>query len=133
MQQALRWLKTWEHLINETNYQSARELFCGDVISFGTLAGEMSGLDELEHGQWRKMWPTICNFRFCDPIVVLPDRHFSLSIVICRWSSEGKTERGGWYDRQGRATLVLENKEDRLLCIHSHFSMEPGIPASQSI
>jgi hypothetical protein len=132
VQDALQWLKTWERLINETDYQSARELFARDVISFGTLTGEMSGLDELEYGQWRKMWPTIRNFRFCDPIVILPKRNLSLWIVICRWNSEGKIAVGGWYDRQGRSTLALEGKDNRLLCIHSHFSMEPGTPASQA-
>lgn len=131
MQDALRWLETWERLINETNYQSARELFAKDVIGFGTLTGDVAGLDELEYRQWRKMWPTIRNFRFCDPIVVLPQRYSPLSIIICRWSSEGKIALGGWYDRQGRATLVLEEKEGRLLCTHSHFSMQPGIPASR--
>ncbi|HZP19900.1 MAG TPA: hypothetical protein VFB16_06770 [Bauldia sp.] len=35
----------------------------------------------------------------------------------------------GWNERRGRATLVLQRMPGKgCICIHSRFSMEPGIP-----
>ena len=121
----LQWLREWEVLINGQDFAKARTLFAEDVISFGTFSEILNGLSDLEARQWRVIWPTIAGFTFDDPQVVISG---DTTIVISLWHSKGKTRDDGWYDRKGRATLVLRQDGERLLCIHSHLSMEPGIP-----
>jgi ketosteroid isomerase-like protein len=125
---ALEWLRQWESMINAADFAGARQLFSPDVISFGTLTGSMAGLQDLETRQWRKVWPAIKDFRFDDPIVLLCGEPASPAIIVSLWHSKGKTSGGGWYDRKGRATLVLRPENNLLVCCHSHLSMEPGIP-----
>lgn len=124
------WLRAWEKLINTGDYESARQLFAPDVIAFGSLAQTMTGLDELEQEQWRKIWSTIRGFAF-DPPVLLSAGDETATLAL-RWNSEGMTEDGGWYERHGRCTLVLERRGSGLVCTHSHFSMDPGIPPRRS-
>lgn len=125
---ALDWLRRWEELINAADYARARPLFSPDVVSFGTLAGSMTGLHELETRQWRKVWPTIRNFKFADPLMLPTGEPVHSVVIVSRWHSEGMAADGGWYDRKGRATLVLTVENSLLRCCHSHLSMEPGIP-----
>jgi ketosteroid isomerase-like protein len=127
--QALEWLKMWEGFINATDYTNARRLFSPNVTGFGTIAGATMGIDQLEAMQWRKVWPTIRNFRFDNPVLNTASTVPKFSIIAATWRSEGQTGRGGWYERRGRATLILEDNSQGLLCVHSHFSMEPGVPA----
>lgn len=127
---SISWLGTWEQLINAGDYESARHLFAPDVVAFGSLAQTMNGLDALEQEQWRKIWGTIRDFAFEAPV------HLSAcdnaSTLALRWHSQGMTEDGGWYQRRGRCTLVLERRGRGLVCTHSHFSMDPGIPPRRS-
>jgi ketosteroid isomerase-like protein len=125
---ALEWLRQWESMINAADFAGARRLFSPDVISFGTLTGFMSGLQELEKLQWRKIWPTIKDFKFDHPVVVFSGEPAPSAVIVSLWHSKGKTGSGGWYDRKGRATLVLRLEMSRLRCCHSHLSMDPGIP-----
>lgn len=125
---ALDWLQQWENMINATDFAGARLLFSPHVISFGTLTGFMSGLQELESRQWRKIWPTIKDFKFDDPMVLFNGELAHSAIIVSLWHSKGKASGGGWYDRKGRATLVLRLENNLLRCCHSHLSMEPGIP-----
>ena len=120
------WLAAWEETINARDYQAARLLFADDVVAFGSLAGHMSGLDELEQRQWRAIWENTRSFRFDPPIVV--KQTADLVVLACRWRSEGMLPEGGWYDRSGRCTLVLGHTASGWRCAHSHFSMDPGIP-----
>lgn len=127
--QVLNWISEWETLINEVNYEKARPLFSDNVVAFGTVAGYMKGLKNLEDRQWRKVWPTIKNFEFDrSSMTILGDSNSSLKIVLMLWRSLGKTGDGGWYERRGRVTLALKQKVKKMECVHSHFSMEPGIP-----
>jgi ketosteroid isomerase-like protein len=125
---ALEWLRQWESMINAADFAGARQLFSRDVVSFGTLTGFMSGLQELETLQWRKIWPTIKDFKFDDPIILLAGEYSPSILIVSLWHSRGKTAEGGWYDRKGRATLVLKLENGLLVCCHSHLSMDPGIP-----
>ncbi|MFZ5675175.1 MAG: YybH family protein [Pseudomonadota bacterium] len=121
----LHWLRDWEVLINGQDFAKARALFAEDVISFGTFSEILTGLSDLEARQWRVIWPTIAGFTFDDPKIVISG---DTAIVISLWHSQGRTKDGGWYDRKGRCTLALRQDSERLVCIHSHLSMEPGIP-----
>lgn len=120
------WLRVWEQLINAGDYETARQLFAPDVVAFGSLAQTMTGLDALEQEQWRRIWGTIRGFAFDPPVVVSATEE--ASTLALRWRSEGMTEDGGWYERRGRCTLVLERRGPGLVCSHSHFSMDPGVP-----
>lgn len=127
---AATWLRTWERLINAGDYESARHLFAPDVLAFGSLAQTMNGLDALEQEQWRRIWGTIRDFAFEAPVQFAAGD--SSSTFALRWHSQGKTEDGGWYERRGRCTLVLERRGRGLVCTHSHFSVDPGIPPRRS-
>jgi len=126
--EALEWLKKWERRINEVDFAGARPLFADSVVSFGTFAEVLHGLDQLEALQWREIWPTITDFKFEEPRILVFRDNPGIATLVVLWHSKGKTKDGGWYRRKGRATLVLKNGKDGLRCIHSHLSMEPGIP-----
>ena len=126
---ALEWLRQWETAINAADFAAARLLFSPDAVSFGTLAGSTTGLHELETLQWRKIWPTIKDFKFDGPLVLLTGEPTLSAVIVSLWHSKGKTLGGGWCDRKGRATLVLRIENGVLRCCHSHLSMEPGTPA----
>jgi ketosteroid isomerase-like protein len=126
--EVLQWLRRWERLINSQNFAEARSLFAKDVVSFGTLAEILTGLDDLEARQWRRIWPTIAGFTFDDPLVLVSEESPRMATVISLWHSQGKKGKDGFYQRRGRATLILRSEKDGLRCIHSHLSMEPGIP-----
>jgi ketosteroid isomerase-like protein len=114
-------------LINEVNFTGARRLFSEHVVSFGTFAEVLRGLDELESKQWRKIWPTIADFTFEEPNILTYEDAPGIASIIVLWRSKGRTKDGGWYPRKGRATLILKEEKSELQCIHSHLSMEPGI------
>ena len=124
---ALKWLKEWEGLINRVDFAAARHMFADDVVSFGTFAEILHGLDDLEQRQWHKIWPTIADFTFEEP-EILRSEDEAIAAIVVLWHSKGKTGDGGWYPRKGRATLILKEEKGKLRCIHSHLSMEPGIP-----
>ena len=125
--EALEWLKEWERLINDVDFEGARSLFADSVVSFGTFAEVLYGLDHLEAMQWRKIWPTVRDFKFEEPKILVFRPGIATLVVL--WHSRGKTKDGVWHRRKGRATLVLKKAKGSLRCIHSHLSMEPGIPA----
>ncbi|WP_162914294.1 YybH family protein [Taklimakanibacter lacteus] len=123
-----QWLREWERLINALDFAGGRALFAEDVVSFGTFADMLHGLDELEHRQWRKIWPTIADFTFEEPTIIRFDDSPGTIGIVVLWHSKGRKKEGGWYPRKGRATLILKDGKDGLRCVHSHLSMEPGIP-----
>lgn len=127
-EKALEWLRQWEGLINAADFAEARRLFSHDVVSFGTFTGYMAGLQEIETLQWRKIWPTIKDFKFDNPKVLCNGEPGLSAVIVSLWHSLGKTS-SGWRDRTGRATLVLRLEKNQLVCCHSHLSMDPGIPA----
>lgn len=126
--EVIKWLDSWQDLINSVQYEQARSLFSDDVIAFGTVAGVMEGLSDLESRQWRHVWHRIKDFCFeKSTAVIFSEPNSAMATVCCLWHSLGKTQ-SSWYERRGRVTLVLARKSGSILCLHSHFSMEPGIP-----
>jgi ketosteroid isomerase-like protein len=122
------WLDTWQSLINSGDFGTARPLFSPDVVAFGTVTGFMRSLPVLEERQWRQVWGKIKEFTFeKETAVVFRNGSSDLVTVACLWHSLGRT-RSSWYERRGRVTLVLRSSDQGLQCLHSHFSMEPGIP-----
>jgi ketosteroid isomerase-like protein len=122
------WMQRWQELINGGDIETARPMFDTAVVAYGSLTAVMHGRDELIAGQWSRMWPRLRDFVFdFNRMHILGNPADSIVAVAVPWQSLGR-KGNGWYDRRGRCTLVLRRSGDGLRCVHSHFSMEPGIP-----
>jgi ketosteroid isomerase-like protein len=110
------------------DYASTRAIFAGDVVSFGTKAEVVTGLDRLEAEQWRGIWANISDFKI-DLASIWSGGEAGLAWGVALWTSTGYDEQGGPFERPGRATIVLERRNGSWLCVHSHFSLKPGTPA----
>ncbi len=121
------WFRTLESCVRAMDYARAREIFAPEVIAFGTRAEVVEGLDHLEADQWRGVWPTIRDFTFD-----LGQLHWGWSgeagWAVTIWTSTGFHPDGTPFHRPGRATILFERRDGRLLAIHSHFSLYPGTP-----
>ena len=51
-----------------------------------------------------------------------------MAIVIAPWTSTGYHPDGKPFARPGRATMVFSRNEDGWLCMHSHMSLNRGVP-----
>ena len=125
------WFSSWDKLVDGVDFIPARELFDPEVVGFGTRMDIVSGINNLEMTQWRRVWPTIEGFRFdlstlhC---MVSPDRLQAVGIVL--WRSKGFHEDGGVFQRPGRATVVFrrESVGKAWRAVHTHISLNPGTP-----
>jgi ketosteroid isomerase-like protein len=130
MNSIAEWLDAWGAMIRARDIDAARRLFAEDVIAFRSLSEAMIGRDELERNQWEPIWNRTRGFRFEDHTVVFDNSREA--VVAATWSSEGEGEAGRLYPRRGRATLAFRRENGDLVCIHSHFSMNPGSSALES-
>jgi ketosteroid isomerase-like protein len=118
------WLLEMQASVQSVDYARARPLFAEDVVAFGTFAAVVSGRDRLEHDQWRNIWPTIRDFTFrLDELHCLGGAD-ALCVVV-PWDSVGRRANGEPFARPGRATLLLSQRDGRLVATHSHFSLAP--------
>ncbi|MCC6629321.1 MAG: nuclear transport factor 2 family protein [Chloroflexi bacterium] len=119
-----QWLVDFSAAVRAVDYERGMTMFAPDVVGFGTYASMLEGLEPLVAGQWRNIWGVTRGFAFR-----LEQVHCGvdgdLAWVAAPWDSQGRTAGGDWYDRPGRATLVLQRRDGRWLCIHSHLSLYP--------
>lgn len=109
------------------DYESARAIFAEDVLSFGTRADIVSGLGPLQSNQWEGIWPNIRDFKInMETIHSGGDQQHAWGVAT--WTSTGFREDGSPFERPGRATVILERRENRWLSVHTHFSLNPGTP-----
>ena len=125
------WFQVWEKQVQNKDFEAAKKLFENDVVSFGTWMNVVEGLDKLYSDQWKNIWPTINNFKFVSNtlfIQISPDRLLANSILV--WNSTGYKKNGNSFKRNGRATVVLKrsNLDNSWKGIHTHFSLNRGIP-----
>ena len=125
------WFKTWENKVQKKDFESAKNLFANDVVSFGTWMSVVEGLEKLCANQQKSVWPTINNFKFLTDtlyIQISPDRLLANSILV--WDSTGYKKNGSSFKRNGRATDTLKriNINDAWKCIHTQVSLNRGIP-----
>ena len=125
------WFQVWEKQVQNKDFEAAKKLFENDVVSFGTWMNVVEGLDKLYSDQWKNIWPTINNFKFVTNtlfIQISPDRLLANSILV--WNSTGYKKNGNSFKRNGRATVVLKrsNLDNSWKGIHTHFSLNRGIP-----
>lgn len=123
--QVVQWLQSFESHVRDRRYEEARALFSQGVLGFGTLAYTFDGLASLEQ-QWREIWANSSGFHFDFSDL----RVFGDGTLICAavpWRSVGYDATGAPFLRPGRATVVLSKEGDRLLAVHTHFSLAPGV------
>jgi ketosteroid isomerase-like protein len=126
--QAIReWFQTLERSVRRVDYPTMRQYFAPDVLSFGTRAEVVSGLDALVANQWSGIWPNIRDFT-----INFEQLHWGtsgdLAWGIAPWNSTGFHPDGTSFPRPGRATVIFERRHGKWLATHTHFSLFPGTP-----
>lgn len=130
--QAIRaWFGELAVHVNALDFAGSRHLTREDFLAFGTVANFVAGRAAAEANQWRKVWPTIDNFRFrLDDVraFVSPDRLFAVGLAV--FDSTGYREDGTAYERPGRATISFDRKRigDPWVANHSHMSLFRDVP-----
>jgi ketosteroid isomerase-like protein len=125
------WLERFSGHVREVDYAAARPLFHPDVLAFGTHRDVLPSLDAWINSQWDNVWPRTADFRFdldATHILVSDDR--SMAIVIAPWTSTGFHPDGKPFDRPGRATMIFHRSGDGWIGVHSHMSLNRGVPQS---
>jgi ketosteroid isomerase-like protein len=121
------WFRRLGEYCAAVDYTSAQALFAEEVVSFGTKAKIVTGLNPLQANQWEGIWPNIQDFQIeMETIHAGGDDTFAWGIAT--WTSTGFDEGGTPFHRPGRATVILHRRNDRWLAIHTHFSLAPGTP-----
>lgn len=125
----LDWLDVFSGYVREVDYASARALFHPDILAFGTHRDVIPGIDAWMRTQWDNVWPRTAYFRFAlDATRVLASPDGSIAIAVAPWTSTGYHADGTPFDRPGRATMVFHHAEGRWICVHSHMSLNRGVP-----
>ena len=125
----IQWLDTFAGHVREVDYASARALFHPDTLAFGTFTNVIPGLQAWIDTQWDNVWPKTADFRFdLEGSFVLAGDDGTMAVVIAPWRSTGFHEDGSAYERPGRATMVFHRTDGRWLCVHSHMSLNRGVP-----
>ena len=125
------WLDTFAAHVREVDYASARPLFHPEVLAFGTHRDIISGIETWMAAQWDNVWPRTADFRFdLDKMRVLKSDDGGMAVVIVPWGSTGFHQDGNKFDRPGRATMVFHKSAKGWRCVHSHMSLNRGVPQS---
>jgi ketosteroid isomerase-like protein len=123
------WLETFAGYVREVDYASARPLFHPEVLAFGTHNDVIPGLEQWVSTQWDNVWPKTADFRFViDQASILASSDGTMATVIVPWTSTGYHPDGSAFPRPGRATMVFSRHGDGWLCVHSHMSLNRGVP-----
>ncbi len=123
------WLEVFAGYVRDVDYASARPLFHPDVLAFGTHRDVIPGLDAWIRTQWDNVWPKTSDFRFdLDATRILVAGDGSMATVIAPWTSTGYHPDGARFDRPGRATMVFVREGAHWICVHSHMSLNRGVP-----
>jgi ketosteroid isomerase-like protein len=123
------WLDTFAGYVREVDYASARPLFHPDTLAFGTFTNVIPSLQAWIDTQWDNVWPKTADFRFdLAGSHVLAGDDATMAVVIAPWTSTGFHPDGTAYDRPGRATMVFHRAAGRWVCVHSHMSLNRGVP-----
>jgi ketosteroid isomerase-like protein len=125
----LDWLQAFAAYVRDVDYQSARPLFHPDVIAFGTHRDVISSLEQWVADQWDNVWPKTSDFEFDlgqTKILIADDA--SMASVIAPWTSTGYHQDNRPFDRPGRATMIFHRQADNWVCVHSHMSLNRGVP-----
>ena len=125
------WLEGFAAHVRPVDYASARPLFHPQILAFGTHQDVLPSLEAWVNTQWDNVWPKTDDFCFTiaeTHVLVSDDR--SLAVVIAPWTSTGFRPDGTAFDRLGRATIVFHRPGNDWLGVHSHLSLNRGVPQS---
>jgi ketosteroid isomerase-like protein len=125
----LDWLDTFAAHVRAVDYAAARPLFHERTLAFGTHQDVLPDREAWIRLQWDNVWPKTDDFRFTvDATHVLASDDGSLAVVIAPWTSTGFHPDGTHFDRPGRATMVFHRSGGRWLGVHTHLSLNRGVP-----
>ncbi len=125
----LQWLETFSSHVRAVDYASARPLFHPEILAFGTHRDVLPSLEAWVGSQWDNVWPKTDDFRFdLAATHVLASDDGSMAVVIAPWTSTGFHQDGTPFDRPGRATMVFHKSDKGWLGVHSHLSLNRGVP-----
>ncbi len=124
-QQAVHdWLNAFAAAVRDNDLSRGASLFDHDVVSFGTRVVHVQGVHNLAELQWKPVWDSTRGFEFATHTarIELGDE---FAWVASEWHSQARSTGGEWFDRFGRATLMLRHRDGRWFAVHSHFSLRP--------
>ena len=124
-----RWLETFSSYVRDVDYASAKPMFHKDILAFGTHRDVLPSLEAWVNSQWDNVWPKTDDFRFdLAATHVLASDDGSMAVVVAPWTSTGFHPDGSRFDRPGRATIVFHKLDGTWLGVHSHLSLNRGVP-----
>jgi ketosteroid isomerase-like protein len=125
----MAWLEGFAEHVRAVDYGPARKLFHKDILAFGTHQDVLPSLQAWITTQWDNVWPRTDDFRFtvADAHVLVSDDN-SMAVVVAPWTSTGFDVHGTPFDRPGRATIVFHRSDNLWLGVHSHLSLNRGVP-----
>ena len=129
----LDWLEVFSGFVREVDYASARPMWHPELLAFGTFNDVIQGLETAIATQWDNVWPRTADFAFdLAGTHVLAAGDGGMAVAVAPWSSSGFHPDGRRFDRPGRATMVFARDGAEWRCVHSHMSLNRGVPqASQ--
>ena len=125
------WIDRFSGHVASLEFASAAAMMDPEVVSFSTFHDIVVGVEQFVDAQWRKVWPTIDDFRLESEnmhATVSPDR--CMAAVAVTWTSVGFTESQQPFDRPGRCTFVLarDGVDEPWRGVQGHFSLYRGVP-----
>ncbi len=127
----IAWLEAFSSHVRAVDYASARPLFHPEILAFGTHQDVLPSLEAWVNTQWGNVWPRTDDFRFdLAATHVLASGDGSMAVVVAPWTSTGFHPDGSRFDRPGRATIVFHKAGNTWLGVHSHLSLNRGVPQS---
>ena len=127
----IAWLERFSEYVRAVDYASARPLFHPQILAFGTHQDVLPDREAWINTQWDNVWPRTDDFRFdiaATHVLVSNDK--TMAVVVAPWTSTGFDPSGKPFDRPGRATIVFHRSGDTWLGVHSHLSLNRGVPQS---
>lgn len=125
----IEWLEGFAAHVRSVDYASARPLFHPNILAFGTHKDVLPSLESWIATQWDNVWPKTADFAFTIPAVrILASQDESMAVIVAPWTSTGFHRDGSPFDRPGRATIVFQKFAGSWVGVHSHLSLNKGVP-----
>ncbi len=125
----LAWLEVFAGHVRAVDYASARPMWHPDLLAFGTYNDVIQGLETAIATQWDNVWPRTAEFAFdLAGTHVLATADGAMAVAVTPWTSTGFHADGSRFDRPGRATMVFAPDGTAWRCVHSHMSLNRGVP-----
>jgi catechol 2,3-dioxygenase-like lactoylglutathione lyase family enzyme/ketosteroid isomerase-like protein len=118
------WLDRFAACVRAVDFEGGRRLCAPELVAFGTVARVVEGIERVMEQQWRRVWPTIRDFRIRAGEArgaVAGDTAW----VAAPWDSTGVRPDSTTFARPGRLTIALARRDGRWLATHTHFSLAP--------